>query len=57
MTTLDFPNSPSPGDIFSSSSGRQWQWDGSVWNSISGFTGPTGPSGPPDPVVQAILFR
>jgi hypothetical protein len=51
---LNFPNSPSPNQIYTSGS-NSWQWDGTVWNAISssqigidgidGITGATGPAG------------
>ena len=51
---LDFPNSPSLNQIYTSGS-NSWQWDGTVWNAISssqigidgidGITGATGPAG------------
>jgi len=30
---IDFPNSPTPGQTFSSA-GATWQWDGSKWTSV-----------------------
>jgi hypothetical protein len=46
---IDFPNSPSVNDQFTSGS-TTWRWDGSVWKVIrdfapTGVTGPTGPTG------------
>lgn len=40
---LDFPNSPSTNDVFTSGS-KSWVWNGSVW-AIRGVEGPTGPTG------------
>ena len=31
MAALDFPNSPTTGQIFTAPSGAQWQWDGAKW--------------------------
>jgi hypothetical protein len=32
---ITFPPSPSPGDVYTDpSTGRQWEWDGTVWNSV-----------------------
>lgn len=47
---IDFPDSPSVNDQFTAD-GRTWEWDGSVWNSVSSVapTGPTGPTGPQGP--------
>lgn len=59
---LNFPDSPSLNEIYTSGS-NSWQWDGTVWNALSsssvgpagptgatstvpGPTGPTGPTGP-----------
>jgi hypothetical protein len=43
---IDFPNSPSVNDEFTSGS-TTWRWDGSVWKVIRDFapTGATGPAG------------
>jgi len=39
MATMDFPASPSSGDIHTHS-GKRWQWDGAVWRAYSlAFTG------------------
>ena len=39
MATMDFPASPSTGDIHTHS-GKRWQWDGAVWRAYSlAFTG------------------
>jgi hypothetical protein len=50
MAAVDFPNSPSVGNTFSSG-GRTWIWTGVVWNSVDTdtVTGPTGPQGPTGP--------
>lgn len=44
---LDFPNSPTLSQIYTSGS-QSWQWDGTVWKLITSVapTGPTGPTGP-----------
>lgn len=34
MTALDFPNSPTNGEIFTISN-KSWQWNGSVWQSVN----------------------
>jgi hypothetical protein len=44
---IDFPNSPSVNDTFTSG-GTTWIWTGTVWNTVTtavGATGPTGPTG------------
>ena len=43
MAAIDFPNSPSVNDVFTSSN-RTWTWNGSVWSS-SGTVGDIGPTG------------
>lgn len=51
MAALDFPNSPTLNQVFTSD-GTSWKWNGTVWNvvrSTAGATGPTGPSGPSGP--------
>lgn len=62
---LNFPDSPSLNEIYTSGS-NSWRWDGTVWNALSsssvgpagptgadstvaGPTGPTGPIGPTGP--------
>jgi collagen type VII alpha len=44
---IDFPNTPSVNDEFTSGS-TTWKWDGSVWKVVRDFapTGATGPTGP-----------
>ena len=44
---IDFPNSPSVNDEFTSGS-TTWEWNGSVWKVVRDFapTGATGPTGP-----------
>lgn len=44
---IDFPNSPSVNDLFTSGS-TTWKWDGTVWKVVRDFapTGATGPTGP-----------
>jgi collagen type I alpha len=44
---IDFPNSPSVNDQFTSGS-TTWRWDGTVWKVVRDFapTGATGPTGP-----------
>jgi len=34
--SFNFPNSPTPGDLFTGSNGAQYVWNGSVWNQVSG---------------------
>lgn len=41
---IDFPNSPTIGQIFTSGD-KSWQWDGQKWEAISS-PGPTGATGP-----------
>jgi collagen type VII alpha len=50
---IDFPNSPSTNDEFTSGS-TTWRWDGSVWKVIRDFapTGATGAVGPTGAVGQ-----
>lgn len=49
MATMDFPASPSSGDIHTHS-GKRWQWDGAVWRAYSlAFTGtPVAPTAAAD---------
>jgi len=52
--SIDFPNSPSLNDTFSSGP-RSWQWDGIAWrlsNASIGPQGPTGPVGPTGPIGE-----
>ena len=48
MAAIDFPNSPSVNDVFTSGL-QTWIWTGTAWNlvvsPVIGATGPTGPSG------------
>ena len=47
MAAIDFPNSPSVNDEFTSGD-KTWIWNGSVWNTVTsalGYTGPTGADG------------
>ena len=46
MTAINFPDSPSVNDTFTSNN-RTWTWTGTVWLSSGtvGNTGPTGPTG------------
>jgi hypothetical protein len=48
MSGLNFPDSPTPGQMFSAA-GSEWVWDGIKWESFnfSPPPGPTGPTGPP----------
>jgi len=39
---LDFPNSPTTGQVFSAA-GRQWSWDGTSWNSVGTQLAATSP--------------
>ena len=45
MAAIDFPNSPSLNDTFTSGS-KTWTWNGSVWNTVTTAVGATGPIGP-----------
>jgi len=45
---IDFPNSPSLNQVFTSGS-TSWQWNGSRWNVVRIATGPTGPTGATGP--------
>jgi hypothetical protein len=48
MAALDFPDSPTLNEVFTSGS-TSWKWNGTVWNvvrSTAGASGPTGPTGP-----------
>jgi hypothetical protein len=49
MATMDFPASPSSGDIHTHD-GKRWQWDGAVWRAYSlAFTGtPVAPTAAAD---------
>jgi len=45
MAAIDFPNSPTLNQLFTSGS-QTWQWSGTVWNLvIAQVVGPTGPTG------------
>ena len=47
MAAIDFPDSPSVNDEFTSGD-KTWIWNGSVWNTVTsalGYTGPTGAAG------------
>jgi hypothetical protein len=46
MTAIDFPNSPSLGQIYIVS-GKAWRWSGEVWDLVGSISqGPIGPTGP-----------
>lgn len=46
MPAIDFPNSPTIGQQFTSGN-TTWEWDGVSWNTIrTPIVGPTGPTGP-----------
>jgi len=55
MTAIDFPNSPTLNQQFTSGN-TTWEWNGTTWDVIrtpvvgptgpQGATGPTGPTGP-----------
>lgn len=54
---LDFPNSPTSGQTFSSGS-RTWVWSGTVWNLQSApYATPTGTSFPSNPVAGQFFTR
>lgn len=43
---LNFPDSPSLNEVYTSGS-NSWRWDGTVWNALSSsIVGPAGPTGP-----------
>jgi hypothetical protein len=45
MTAINFPNSPSVNDVFTSGDST-WRWNGTVWGIVrTGATGPTGATG------------
>lgn len=44
MSTINFPDSPSPNDTYTFN-GKTWKWDGVNWNLIATLTGPTGAQG------------
>ena len=48
MAAIDFPNSPTLNQVFTSGI-QSWKWDGTVWNllvsTVVGATGPTGAQG------------
>lgn len=51
MAAIDFPNSPSVNDEFTSGD-KTWIWNGTVWNTVTsalGYTGPTGADGATGP--------
>jgi hypothetical protein len=62
---LNFPNSPSLNQIYTSGS-NSWQWDGTLWNAFSsssvgpigpaGVTGATGATGSFNTTIQTIDF-
>jgi hypothetical protein len=46
MTAIDFPNSPTLGQIYIVS-GKAWRWTGDVWDLVGSISqGPIGPTGP-----------
>lgn len=45
---LNFPSNPTVDQIYAYN-GRQWKWNGTVWQSVNPSTGPTGPVGPTGP--------
>jgi hypothetical protein len=49
MAAIDFPNTPSVGDLFTVND-ITWEWDGIVWTGIgTPVAGPQGPEGPQGP--------
>lgn len=51
MAAIDFPDSPSVNDEFTSGD-KTWVWNGTVWNTVTsalGYTGPTGATGDTGP--------
>ena len=65
MSAIDFPNSPTVGQTFTSGT-QQWIWTGVVWDlvvtEVIGPTGPTGsqgeqgPTGPTGPTGATGIF-
>lgn len=45
MPAINFPDSPSVNDVFTSGS-RSWVWTGAAWKLVSASVGPTGATGP-----------
>ena len=45
MAALEFPDSPSAGDIYDAPNGVQYQFDGMSWNVVSAAAGIPGPQG------------
>lgn len=46
MTAIDFPNSPTVGQLFTVGE-ITWEWTGTVWQGVgTAIPGPTGPTGP-----------
>jgi hypothetical protein len=46
MTAIDFPNSPTLGQIYITSN-KAWRWTGDVWDLVGSISqGPIGPTGP-----------
>jgi hypothetical protein len=44
MAAIDFPDSPSVNDEFTSGD-KTWVWNGTVWNTVTSALGYTGPAG------------
>jgi hypothetical protein len=45
MAAIDFPNSPTVGQLFTAA-GTTWEWTGILWEGIGAVVpGPAGPSG------------
>jgi len=44
MTAIDFPNSPTLNEVFTSGS-RSWKWNGTVWQTVTTSTGSQGDKG------------
>jgi hypothetical protein len=57
MAAIDFPNSPTVGQLFSVGN-TTWRWDGSFWagigNAVPGPKGDPGPEGPVGPPVTTM---
>jgi hypothetical protein len=56
MAAIDFPNSPTTGDLFTVGD-ITWEWTGTVWRglgtAVAGPAGPAGDDGAPGPTGPA----
>lgn len=54
MAAINFPDSPSLNEQFTSGDST-WKWDGSTWSIVrTGVIGPTGPTGPTGPGADTL---